>query len=132
MITLQKLNKPIYIDINFHFDGVDDQFLIADLEAINGQFYNLFTTYRGEADGEPTFGCLLLDILYEPIDAITASDARMDIYQAVDEWMKSRVTIDLRDILVEPIIDDRGYKISVYYSLPNLNNSFSYTAEIRG
>lgn len=90
--TKLKAVSYVYIDVNSNY-GTGDPLLLADIDAVNGQIYNLFCTLLGEADYEPLLGAELDYYLFDPNSATTATEISMMLYNALSMWLSSRIYV---------------------------------------
>ena len=149
LINLKNITKPIklydektkltdigsesaltYIDLHLDLTimrsvglGVDainsgDIMIDYDLSAIKNSIRNLFTTKKGQKILNPDFGCSLDQYLFTPISNANGKAIASEILRAVTKY---EPRIQITNIYVVPVFDQSLYKISVYYSLLDIN-----------
>jgi phage baseplate assembly protein W len=89
-----------------------------DLSAIKNSIRNLFTTKKGQKILNPDFGCSLDQYLFTPISNANGKAIASEILRAVTKY---EPRIQITNIYVVPVFDQSLYKISVYYSLLDIN-----------
>jgi hypothetical protein len=69
-------------------------------EALRGQIIQVLFTAPGERVNQPEFGCGLLNLVFEPNDAVLAAAAEFTIGQALARWLGDSLMVD--DVRVSP------------------------------
>jgi phage baseplate assembly protein W len=64
----------------------------------------------------PTYGCVLFQLLQEPIDDGTAALIQMGFIQAIQRW-EPRISIDFNNTTVTPDFSIPGYQIQLAYTI---------------
>ena len=82
--------------------------------AIRLSLKNLLSTAFGERLFQPTIGCSLRPMLFEPIDAITTLEIRDRVLQTIKNH-EPRVAGVIVDVVANP--DDNAYVVNVEYSI---------------
>jgi hypothetical protein len=83
---------------------------------------NHFYTRKGERVMNPTFGCIIWDLIFDPLDAITETAAREDVIRIVNSdprWIFQDLKMEKPDdhtlnIRVQLIYDDTGTAEELY------------------
>lgn len=101
------------LDRNFSGDGTGNIRVVSGDEAIDQLILNLLSTRRGERLRRPTIGCAVEDLLFEPVDPVTAHQIETEIIALFDQQI-SRVT--LRQVLVRDVYEPiPGYAVIIVY-----------------
>jgi len=75
-------------DVSGFFPGTS-----TTLSQTGSNIRNLLLTNKGERVGQPTFGCGLLKVLFEPLSDDLINDVETNISEAMAEWLP-HVTIN--------------------------------------
>jgi phage baseplate assembly protein W len=106
----------IYLDVNSTFGESGLQILVTNLEAINNQLFNLFSTRIGSADYEPELGSLLDNFLFEQnTQSPTWDTMRMNLYNAVNRWMSDRISVNPNSFRIVPDLPNQVVYVTVSY-----------------
>jgi phage baseplate assembly protein W len=128
MAVASKL-KPIsytYIDVNSSY-GQGAALLVADIDAVNGQIFNILRTLLGECDYEPLLGAKLDNYLFDPNTRVTAEEVSMLLHDAITRWLSSRIRLSPNGFAVRRDVDNRLLLVSLSYTYINLGVSVSAT-----
>ena len=109
--------KPIYTDIDPFFNKspkTGDLLLVRDESAIRTSLKNLMSTAYGERLFQPQVGGSLRQLLFEPIDSISAMELRDRILLTISNH-EPRVQNVIVDVIAVP--DENAYTITVEYSI---------------
>ena len=79
-------------DVSGFFPGTS-----TTLSQTGSNIRNLLLTNKGERVGQPTFGCGLLKVLFEPLSDDLINDVETNISEAMAEWLP-HVTINKLNI----------------------------------
>lgn len=112
----------LYEDINNSFSLDKYDIDIVNIEAINAQIINILTTIIGSRVKEPTFGSLVPDLLFDPVDNITAWKIETAMWDAIMTWMGDRLELDLAQSTVSAEIDAQTFTATVVYRLKSTND----------
>jgi phage baseplate assembly protein W len=115
--------KPIYTDIDPLFNKspkTGDLLLVRDEAAIRTSLKNLMATAYGERLFQPQIGGSLRQLLFEPIDAITAMELRDRILLTVANH-EPRVQNVIVDVVAVP--DGNAYTVTVEYSIRGMGRT---------
>ena len=63
-------------------------------EAIRGKIIQVLFTAPGERVNRPEFGCGLLNLVFEPNNAILAAATEFTIGQALARWLSAEIVVD--------------------------------------
>ena len=104
------------IDINFDRKNNGDIKDMTNIGAIGNSLTNIFQTLQGSRRMLPEFALPIYNILFEPIDEITAARLGEMIWDAVMRW-ETRIVIEGLDIVSD---EDNGlYEINMNYYIGN-------------
>lgn len=112
-------NQAIIQELNTNYDYNSNPLIISNIAAINNEIYNILSTRPGERPFEPTFGCFLADLIFEPLVPMTAFRIRNEIFGALLKW-EPRITVIQSQTSVTILTNVRGWAINVVYYVPNL------------
>lgn len=119
------------IDINFERKNNGDIKDMTNENAIGNSLSNIFQTLQGSRRMLPDFAMPIYNLLFEPIDEITAGRLGELIWDAVLRW-EPRIVIEGLDIVSD---EDNGlYEINMNYYIGNAGNNdniSSFTGIIR-
>ena len=90
------LNPDVFIGLQLPLGYSDTGFFKqtkTTFEQAKYNIVNLFKTIPGERLGQPTFGCGLLKVLFEPMTDDLINDVETNISEAMAEWLP-HVTIN--------------------------------------
>lgn len=109
--------KPVFTDLDPHLTRnpkTGDLMLSQNDSAIRLSLKNLLSTAFGERLFQPTIGCSLRPMLFEPIDAITTLEIRDRVLQTIKNH-EPRVAGVVVDVIANP--DENEYVVNVEYSI---------------
>lgn len=109
--------KPVFTDLDPNLTRnpkTGDLMLSQNDSAIRLSLKNLLSTAFGERLFQPTIGCSLRPMLFEPIDAITTLEIRDRVLQTIKNH-EPRVAGVIVDVVANP--DDNAYVVNVEYSI---------------
>jgi phage baseplate assembly protein W len=115
--------KPIHTDIDPFFNKspkTGDLLLVRDEAAIRTSLKNLMATAYGERLFQPQIGGSLRQLLFEPIDAISAMELRDRILLTIANH-EPRVQNVIVDVVAVP--DDNAYTVTVEYSIRSIGRT---------
>lgn len=118
-----------YLDVNTNFGERSPKLLVAEIEAVNNQLFNLFQTFVGEADYEPEFGSTIPSRLFDMLPG-TAHLLETDIYVAINRWMGQRIQVNIGDIKARENYVKRAYEVTFRYVYPAMGVSVDYGARL--
>ena len=115
---------PIYSDIN----QVDPtkRSLVYDLDSIYQSIGNILSTRKGTRLFLPEFGSNIEDLLFEPMDDITASKLYDFVIEAIERW-EPRVQLDYGRSSVTPNYDKYLYDVTLSFRVLGLEENNYYT-----
>jgi phage baseplate assembly protein W len=110
----------VYVDINSDPQSVNE-ILVSDIDAINTQIYNLFSTTVGEADFEPQLGSRMDNYLFDQNSTGTRDELAFVLYVAFSKWMSDRIEIGRDSVIVKQDPQKRRVNLTVEYAYKRLN-----------
>jgi phage baseplate assembly protein W len=93
--------------------------LDTDLEAIKNSIQNILSTRKGSRRMLPAFGSALEEMLFEPMDRLTARRIGNELLQAIEDW-DSRV--EILGVTVNANYDLQQYDANVEYTVKGFGN----------
>lgn len=70
-------------------------------EAIRGKIIQVLFTAPGERVHQPTFGCGLFNLVFEPNNTLLASAMEFTVGQALNRWLSDDIIVDATDVKSE-------------------------------
>jgi len=110
----------IYSDLDFKLRKVSstgDFSKVINESAINQSLTSLFNTRRGERFFNLAYGSGIADLLFEPIDRVTAEAIAREIQDSIQIWEGSRIKIIELDIEMD--MDRQLYSVYLEYRILN-------------
>lgn len=95
----------------------DDLLTTKDFAAIKQSIQNLITTIPGERFFEPQLGSNITNLLFEPLDNITATSVKFEVEYVIKSF-EPRVKLNEIRALVN--YDSNGYDIEIDYGVIGL------------
>lgn len=119
----------IYSDIN-QFSPTKRS-LSNDLDSIMQSISNILATPKNTRLFLPEFGSAIENLLFEPMDEITAASLYDTIIIAIEEW-EPRVILDYARSSVTPEYDKHAYHIYLVFRIKGLTdiNFYTYTGTL--
>jgi phage baseplate assembly protein W len=117
--VLQIPNRVVFSDINpdVSLDGPFE--LVFNEDSIIKSLETCFTTPRFSRVFRRKFGSRLLDLLFQPMDDISANAIGYELKQVAQEW-ENRITNV--NVVVVPDYDNQQYYVELTYLIPLLGN----------
>jgi phage baseplate assembly protein W len=104
--------------------GLNLEELVLDSDSINQNLIAIFETPPGSKWFRPELGSMIERFLFEPIDEITAGKIRSEISTVLEQNGEYRLIFN--EILVIPDPSNARYYVKITYSVPTLQNRFSF------
>jgi phage baseplate assembly protein W len=127
MATKSKTPVRIYKDIDMSFTinpiskDIGRKF---DVQAVKQALRNLFLYQRGEKKFDPNFGSGIRELLFEPVDDISASILEKEIQFMINNYEK-RVRVD--NVVVVSSPDTNNYEVRVDFHVVGVREPQVYT-----
>lgn len=122
--------KEVYKDVDLRLRKDDSGNIRKPVNAdsIDQSIKTILSTYPGERVMLPRFGSRLRDYLFEPLDAETADDIRIEVEEVLSEW-ENRISID--DVIINLDQDANSYEIRILYTLLLTNEESEFRGKVR-
>ena len=91
--------------------GTGDLRIKTDADAIKQSLRNLVYTRLGERPFQPNIGSTFENLLFEPLDVITANDLSTSLQETIANW-EPRVQIIKLDVIAYPAQNSIGIALS--------------------
>lgn len=113
---------PIYSDLNFDYGttATDIGRRVLDEEAVLNSLTTILSTIQGEMFFCPELGSAVEELLFEPIDEITATTILTEIVSAVERW-DNRIVVNYERSFVIPDEDGNSYRVHLSLSIRGLD-----------
>jgi phage baseplate assembly protein W len=119
--------EHVYSDINAF--STSKQTKLFDLDSVKSSITRILGTRRGERFFRPQFGSRLEDILFEPLDDITALDLQHEVNLLLQE--EPRLIVNFALTTVKPVPTKNRYDVQIVGSVRGLEGSnFVYTGSL--
>lgn len=117
--VLQIPNRVVFSDINpdVSLDGPFE--LVFNEDSIVKSLETCFTTPKFSRVFRRRFGSRLMDLLFQPMDDITANSIGFELKQVAQEWENRITNIN---VTVIPDYDNQQYYVELTYTIPLLGN----------
>lgn len=123
--------KNIYkdFDVSFSFNPLTgDIGSKTDTNAINQSIRNLINTNFYERPFNPTFGCNIRSLLFEPADVITI----LDIKSAINDSISNHEPrVSLIDIFIQDNSEVNAYNITIVYNIISDNTVAEFSTVLK-
>lgn len=116
--TVQRVVDVTWLDVNTRIGEGFKADLLPEVQAINNSLHNLFRCPIGSRGPifQPEYGALLMTLLHEPLDIITANKIRMILIQASQRW-EPRIKVVLGRTTVFPDYSRSAFVATVGYDV---------------
>jgi hypothetical protein len=105
----------VYLDVNTTYGNTTRAILVANINAINNQLFNLFSSMIGEVDYEPTLGAGPDRSLFDPNDPQSVKKLQMHLYNPVNQWLSTRILVSPNSFIVTQDTLNQRVFITVKY-----------------
>lgn len=120
--------RVIFSDVNPEVLALSQYELVYNEESIRTSLETIFTTPIGSRVFNRLFGCRLMDLLFDPMDNVTAMLIGREMEDAAKKWETRIKSIDVKCM---PDIPNQQYYVEVAYTIPGLGNKMvSYNFNI--
>ena len=128
-----QIKKPLrhFVDVSLSFSPhplTGDIGVLRDDRAINASLKNCIMVIVGEKPFQRNFGSQILDLLFDMVDDVTASELRVEIERTI-KYNEPRV--NLEGVIVEPRPDENEFRIEVKYKIVGYEQVFNYKHILR-
>lgn len=121
--------KDIDIWLRQKRDG--DVMEMHDIDAIKNSLRNILLTRPGSRRMLPQFASIIYQLLFEPMDEITARKLKDAIFESIQRW-EDRVNVKSLDVI--PNYDTNTYSVDLIFTVKSANSeiySFSQILEAK-
>ena len=95
-------------------------FTLTGIELVKQDLYNHFMTPKGSRVMQPTYGCDIYSLVFEPLDDITRSDIETEILSVIEADPRvSLVDFELSD-------SDHGVAVELLLNFENISTESLY------
>lgn len=119
MATNNVDGEIIYSDVNLDLGAASSYELLYNGDAVMRSILTILTTRRGTRPFRRTFGSSLMELLFDPLDDVTAKRIRTQLLRDIAA-NEPRVAIQEVEVLPDNGID--GYYINIVGWMVRLNN----------
>lgn len=108
-----------YSDLDFKLRKISssgDVYKVTNETAINQALLSLFNTNPGERVFNPEFGCGIRNLLFEPLDKLTANSILDDLKSSIFIW---EPRIQLTELSIKVDYDNSSYNVFIEYQIIN-------------
>lgn len=109
--------KDIDIWLRQKRDG--DVLEMHDIEAIKNSLRNILLTRPGGRRMLPQFASMIYQLLFEPMDEITARKLKDSIFESIQRW-EDRVNVE--SLSVVPNYDTNTYSVDLLFTVKSANS----------
>ena len=119
----------VYSDINYQvrINAQGNVDLVTNLDSVSQSILTILSTYPGERIMNPEFGSRVRDLLFEPIDDITASFIEEEIKESIFRW-EDRVNIQAVQVI--PNEDENRYAVRIAYTVITTNQTDEFVGTL--
>lgn len=118
MDSVQSASTPIFSDVNP--DVREERYeQVLNESAIQKSIQTIFGTRKKTRPFRRSFGTILDDLLFDPVDDITAMKIRRELIDAIRIW-ETRIVMD--EAVVIPNYENQEYYVSLTYHIPQLQD----------
>lgn len=106
----------IWLDVNSNMSLNGRPDLLANVRALVNSLFNLFSCPIGARGPifEPEYGCMLANMLQEPMDALSANKIKASLIQSVQKW-EPRIEILLNQTSVTPDYNANAFRVTLVF-----------------
>lgn len=106
----------IWLDVNSNMSLNGRPDLLADIKALVNSLFNLFSCPIGARGPifEPEYGSMLISMLQEPMDALSANKIKASLIQSVQKW-EPRIEIILNQTAVTPDYNNNAFRVTLVF-----------------
>lgn len=103
--------------------------LLTNIESIYQSINNILATNKGERVFNPEFGSNLENLLFEPIDNITALKVFTFLTNAIERF-EPRVTINYGRTTVTPDVSNQSYELLLVFNVKSTGEEQEFIGEL--
>ena len=116
----KKINQ-LFKDLDLDFGRnvvTNDVNRLEDVDSVKRSLRNLINTNYYERPFQPTLGCGVRNLLFEPLTPLTAVQLEREIEEVIKNY-EPRVRVN--EIVANPIYDENSYAVSIYFYVRGVN-----------
>ena len=116
----KKINQ-LFKDLDLDFGRnvvTNDVNRLEDVDSVKRSLRNLINTNHYERPFQPTLGCGVRNLLFEPLTPLTAVQLERKIEEVIKNY-EPRVRVN--EIVANPIYDENSYAVSIYFYVRGVN-----------
>ena len=120
MASISPNGEVIYSDVNIALGGRSNYELVLNENAVQQSIINIITTRKGSRPFRRDFGSNLMDLVFDPLDEVTARRMRN---QLLNEIAAQEPRVVIEDVGVVPDYDNDQYYVNISGWMPQLENA---------
>ncbi len=120
MASISPNGEVIYSDVNIALGGRSNYELVLNENAVQQSIINIITTRKGSRPFRRDFGSNLMDLVFDPLDEVTARRMRN---QLLNEIAAQEPRVVIEDVEVVPDYDNDQYYVNISGWMPQLENA---------
>lgn len=117
------------IDPRFIPDGQGRLKRVVNVAAVEAGIDNILRTRKGERVMLPTFGSVLPDMVFEPLNSTAIKLLSRTLKEDIERW-DDRAIVEGVELYTNS--DERSLSVKILYRVRGFSNIFKYETEIRG
>jgi len=117
------------IDHRFILDGQGRLKKVFNVDAVRSGIDNILRTRKGERCMLPTFGSVLADIVFEPLDSTMIKFLVRSIKEEIEQW-DDRVIVEEVELYPKP--DESSLSVLIHFRIKGFTNILTHGVEIKG
>jgi phage baseplate assembly protein W len=119
---------PIYSDFNQLETSKKTK--VIDIESIYQSIYNILTTRRGDRFFNPEFGSRIEELLFDPLDDITALNLLHEVVVVLERY-EPRIRLDYANTNITPNFNENKFDISISGTIKDIeDNQFTFNGSL--
>lgn len=116
--SVGEVTSIIFSDVNFFLSPADNYTLVYDEDSIKNSVLTILRTAKGSRPFQRNFGTSLLNLVFEPLNNLTAARIRTELFEAITSE-EPRLSITNLIVRVDENLD--SYYVNLEGSIPRLN-----------
>lgn len=128
MTTYNNEGEVIYSDVNLALGAASSYELLTNEDAVMRAILNILETRRGTRPFRRTFGSSLMELLFDPLDDITARRIRTKLLRDIAE---NEPRVRLENIEVIPDHERDAYYVNIVGWIVRLDKPLSFNFNLK-
>jgi len=120
MASISPEGEVVYSDVNISLGTRSNYELVLNEQAVQQSIINIITTRKGSRPFRRDFGSNLLDLVFDPLDDVTARRMRNQLMNEIAA-QEPRVVIEAVEVI--PDYDNDMYYLNISGWMPQLENA---------